>query len=48
MDLTDAQAEEIARQIEEGYTSGRLDEETEAGTWIFTAWELKTERWSDP
>lgn len=48
MSLTDTQAEEIARQIKDGYTEGRLDEETEGGTWIFTAWKLETEMWSDP
>jgi hypothetical protein len=46
--LTEEQREEIARLIKDGFTSGRLDEETPGGTWIFTAWELKTEIWTDP
>lgn len=46
--LTDKQINEICQWLKEGYTSGRLDNETSGGTWIFTAWELKTEIWTDP
>ena len=37
------QAQEIARLIADGFTSGRLDEED--GTKV--SWELKYEQWKD-
>ena len=41
--MNELQQQEIGRQVAEGYTSGRLDEED--GTKV--AWELKTNIWKD-
>ena len=43
MELTEEQKQEIANQIVEGFTSGRLDDED--GTKV--AWDLKTEIWKE-
>lgn len=40
--MTVEQAQEIGRLVAEGYTSGRLDDESSC-----MAWELKTNEWSD-
>ncbi len=47
MVLTKEQAEEIGRLITEGFTSGRLDDEQENGSYIFIAWKLETNIWDD-
>ena len=41
-ELTDADKEEIANKIKEGFTSGRLDSKER-----FIAWELKTLIWKE-
>ena len=41
-DLEDAEREEMARQIEEGCTSGRVDDGE--GTYVY--WELKYNKWT--
>ena len=46
--MSDAQREEIARLIKEGYTSGRLDDEQEDGSCEYVAWELTSNIWTDP
>jgi len=42
-ELEDVDLEELARQVKEGYTSGRLD--NEEGQYIY--WELKYNVWKD-
>lgn len=38
---------EIARQIEEGYTSGRVDAINEDGKSVSIAWEIHIEAWTE-
>ncbi|KKN55705.1 hypothetical protein LCGC14_0580070 [marine sediment metagenome] len=42
METPDSVLEEIAEQIKNGYTSGRVDDDN-----IYTAWELKTNTWDN-
>ena len=46
MELTDSEQEEIARQIVEGNTSGRIDNTGEDGETVFVSWNLCYEKWS--
>lgn len=45
--MTNEQQKEIGRQVSEGFTSGRLDDEQEDGTYQFVAWEITTNEWQD-
>ncbi len=47
VEITDLDKEELARLIEEGMTSGRLDSETEDGGTKHISWELKMTSWED-
>ena len=38
---------ELAKQIKNGFTSGRLDSETEDGGTKYINWELKVVVWTD-
>ena len=45
--INDLDREELAKQIEQGYTSGRLDSETESGKTKHISWNLITKIWVD-
>jgi len=46
-EINEVDLEELAKQIREGFTSGRLDSQTESGKSKHIAWELKTNIWID-
>ena len=46
-EMNDYDRKELARQIKEGSTSGRLDSETEKGGTKYINWELKFNIWTD-
>ena len=48
MELTEFEQEQIAEQIKQGFTSGRLDNEFgETGTFDCVSWKLKFEQWTE-
>lgn len=47
LEINEVDLEELARIIKEGYTSGRLDSETEDKKSKHIAWELKINVWVD-
>ena len=47
LEINDVDLEELARQIKEGFTGGRLDSQTEDGRSRYINWELKMTIWVD-
>lgn len=45
--VNEADREELARLIKEGYTNGRLDSQTDDGKQKYIAWELELNAWTD-
>lgn len=45
VEIIDLDLEALAEQVRQGFTSGRLDSETENMESKHIAWELKTEAW---
>lgn len=45
--ITDTDLEELASQIQKGYTSGRLDSEIDNDKQKHISWELKVNIWTD-
>ena len=47
MELTQEDLNEIARLIQGGNTSGRLDSEDENGKQYYITWNLNADKWQD-
>ena len=48
VEINETDLEELARQIKEGFTSGRLDSETDSGELKHISWKLETDVWIVP
>ena len=47
LEINEIDLEELAKQIKDGVTGGRLDSETDDGQSKHISWNLKTEVWID-